>query len=284
MSFSNKIPVYRWSEDSDVAFQWDEEWSVPAFYVRLGRHTILVEPRSSSTTLRLLVSPAYFSMAVDHEYRKKLLGFVLDIGAITRPVPYLRGCLATNDHPEAVLDVPYFVPDEVWARRYETEPLRGSSGRVDVLKGAVLGPVEDLEIIARRYVRGGDTWQGQWSYPGRMEHTTECLSVEEVVDQVAKRELLLPESYRELWEPSNVERGTWLFPSADEVSLYQMLGEPLPFFWPRPRLSEWLLEQFDSEGRPRSSGNGKLETGDPSDPEGRPRSSGNWKLETGNPS
>ncbi len=44
---------------------------------------------------------------------------------------------------------------------------------------------------------------------------------------------------------SPAERGKLVLP-ADEVELYQMLGEPIPFLWAEPLFLEWVAE---NEGR-----------------------------------
>ncbi len=54
---------------------------------------------------------------------------------------------------------------------------------------------------------------------------------------------LLPADDADRWWEENTDPGRLLLPD-DEVSLYQMLGEALPYVWPNSRLSEWASEQW----------------------------------------
>lgn len=180
----------------------------------------------------------------DLERRRKFAGLVLELGAVTRPVRSKPGMIQVGLN-ESLVDYPSWVPDDEWVRRYEIGRDRvSSSGRSPSKTGSFIGSVDELSIQSEPSpIRKGVAYVGWWGSPGDKRRTSVCGSVEEVVDEICRLAVMLPASYRSLWEPSNVERGIWVHPSSEEVEIYRYLGDSLPFFWPGQRFSEWLIDQ-----------------------------------------
>ncbi len=61
--------------------------------------------------------------------------------------------------------------------------------------------------------------------------------------------LVLAEPEYSAWFEKNTKVGRFSLPD-DELELYDMLGEPVPYLWPSDRLAEWAAERWPEELRP----------------------------------
>ncbi len=68
-------------------------------------------------------------------------------------------------------------------------------------------------------------------------------SFEQIVDAVVEDYHIVADRDLQAWEAKNLVRGQWVQTSAEEIELYRMLGEPMPFFWQTEQLLEWYLER-----------------------------------------
>jgi len=204
--------------------------------------------------------------------RKKLLGLFLDLG-VGRPCSS-SDLVSTQAGNAPSVPYPRFIPDDLWARRYEevprTESQPWSPSKLEA--EPYLGEIRCLHI-ANLGLGYGQPWRAMWytsmvyvpvwpssTVPTPMygdrawfdgvayfKRSAMSDSFEGVVDRVLDWEMILPESERAGWEAAHVERGTLLLPTREEVELFRLLGEPLPFWWPQVKLAEWLRERLRSE-------------------------------------
>lgn len=66
---------------------------------------------------------------------------------------------------------------------------------------------------------------------------------QETVDEIVKKKFILPKRDRAKWEAENIQRGTLVSPTAEEIELYHALGLQIPIFWPAEELRAWYLER-----------------------------------------
>ncbi len=204
-------------------------------------------------------------------FARKILGLAIDLGISPWSRTY-SGMLGTSktDLEVAVLPYPRWVSDETWENRHDlakkyvrrVRPDTHDNPNLDALAkresdgiGDFFGYIRNL-FLQKESVYGGKMWIGRW-FSGQWKRTAELWSMQDALDAILHDELVMPLSKREAWEAQNVERGEFLLPEPEEVELYRMLGEPLPFFWGTPRLAEWLSERDVGS----SAEHGKLETG-----------------------
>lgn len=129
--------------------------------------------------------------------------------------------------------------------------LEGKGGRsielaeeIDSLERSALFQEDDLERVMEDLDIELDLadlgpWRVEWEMSrGPLESVRSTLR--EVVDDVISMELLLPESVRSALETANVDRGTFVAPSADEVEVFWMLGEENPLLWQIQKFLQWL--------------------------------------------
>ncbi len=164
--------------------------------------------------------------------RKKLTGFVVDVGA-DRPKD--TSCLVvpsgyTGWDARPSVPWPNWVPDERWEGRYEE--IYEYVGQT--WKGGYLGVVGSLEIEGE----SSGHFQVRWKNERRV-----FPSLDLVVDWLCHRYMIRPESERAAWEAENVERGSFIVPTDEEVEVYRMLGEPLPLWWGEEAFEPWLRER-----------------------------------------
>ncbi len=245
--------VYRWSDGSTV--------SVCAGFPRQKAVSFRVQV-SGRTALLLSIFDGEFQHRVVEassrtdwpaELERKILGFVLELGAERWESDY-TGLLYNTEGDTTntqLASYPRFVDDDRWAGRYEEARRLLESGDEDtflgVLRettcfktkgGGITYESKDLKHWKKQKKPFSMSWGGTAPLGG-----VEGPTIEAAVDEACRLELLVPLSGREAWEAEHVERGTWVLPSAEEVELYQMLGEPLPFWWGVERCREWLEEQ-----------------------------------------
>ncbi len=178
---------------------------------------------------------------------KKILGFLLDLGVSGK-----RDGISLLSTPEGgnIAPYPVFVEDDRWNDRYEEAAthLTLSAAPHDFLGALEAASVYLGEVDSNSRSIGPDGITLLWG-PDYATERAYAQTLKEVVDEAIKQAFVLPLSKKDEWDAANIERGTWITPSAEEVELYQMLGEPLPFWWDPERFWEWLEEQ-------RAMGNG----------------------------
>lgn len=255
--------IYTWPDGSFVSAVVD--------HADLSRVTFRVEGSARAVWFGLneddpgVLHPLAMSTYADREecyaeLQSKLLGFALDLD-VRRPWTGTRSSLAYARRGEApALPYPRWVEDPVrWEGRYDEadrhvlrqvarRAMLKSTGLVDfssewqstaLNEDLYLGYVDRLQILPPLFYVD-DTWHatcsGQTGDPtSRYFHG--------LVDQLLDLELILPSSSRRAWEAEHVERGSWVLPNPDEVEVFRLLGEQIPWLWPPRRLDQWLQSQ-----------------------------------------
>ncbi len=197
--------------------------------------TLVVDPEDQIVTPFLVDEP---NRPFSGTRAAKLRGLLLDMGARRLNAGDPTSFVYTRYHFQPILPYARFVPEDRWSGRYEemTELAPNTPGDTSTPLGLFLGLVDGFTLAMNRGNRP------RWSLRlGRFEFDAPTLA--EVVDKLCEHDLILPEFQREAWEAEHVERGTWVCPTAEEVELFRMLGEPLPFFWGAERCVAWLRER-----------------------------------------
>ncbi len=161
---------------------------------------------------------------VPEPFARKVRGLLSDLGVVV---------LALVGRPH-LFRMPSYVPDERWEQRYD-------EAKRFVETGAGM-QVWFLDVVPRPQIVHFDDWftfMWGWYSEGSLQTKT----LEDGVDKMLEMALVVPESRRAEWEAANVERGTFVLPSPEEVELFRMLGEHLPFFWGRDKLVAWTRER-----------------------------------------
>lgn len=169
--------------------------------------------------------------------REKLFGFFYDLR-----LPQLRtsSCLVMNKNELDWINFqgPTCVPDEVFDQRHDearrrfpgpmsSPPFLGANG----LAGAKIQKYPNQPYKAIWHDLDGD------------RRGFETATFEQAVDWMCQDALVFPESLRAEWEAANVERGTWLLPTEEEMEVFHILDEPPPFAWDYDALHGWLSER-----------------------------------------
>lgn len=170
--------------------------------------------------------------------KKRVISFLWDAGAKMTSSHHLfssSGSDIVRPH------VPFFVPDEEWEDRYE-RARRHHLGTADHTPD-FLGPVGEMQIWMSPDQQSFKVrWIATYSSGGFGSFYI-FSSLEGAVDFIVDRFQIWPESRRREWQDS-LDRGTFVRPSPEEVEMYRMLDEPLPFFL--PDAPEWLRSQQPS--------------------------------------
>lgn len=243
--------IYRWQDGSTVTCVVGDPLS------GLGDlYFEICSPGEPKVELWLNGSTLFGEGPVDRSTSKKVLGFFLDLGASR---PFLSSNLGLQLQAVS-LQIPVYVPNDLWANRFDQalQILRSKRTgdlllwEVDIyIKEEDDGGGEDDDEEDEEEDRDGDA---DWDHDRSSVFLTgldeasfgfdfEGGSVEEVVDDFTFDQLILPESGRESWETENVERGSWVLPTPEEVEVYRALGEQLPFWWELEKLEAWLRER-----------------------------------------
>lgn len=208
----------------------------------------------------------------------------LDLVSVLRPPPLWD--VAGGGAEPALAEEPFFVPDQVWATRYDEAALRVSDWermdptsreRLYGTRARSFGPPEgvhssslpdylgvvpffDVHVVPpiltgkrSHALSREEFWSVRWILPGvsnSLHYYENAPTLEEAVDQFLRTRLVLPQSEKEAWDAAHVEYGTWVCPAADEVELFRMLDEPLPLFWASDQLYEWVSERRAAAGAP----------------------------------
>lgn len=236
-----------------VVYRWPDSCSVRAFQIndRDVRLTLCLLPDSRPMGIKLSIfandakdriltswSSGHANWPEDAERRVR--GFALDLGA-KRPDEERIGLVSNytlDQHDVELAAYPRFVDDARWEDRYEEARSifkdRVPSLFLGVVDSFYIGEEEDRPED-RRFI----TVWGEGGVVGSVEAAT----LEEVVDKSLRAALVLPESERLSWEAEHVLRGSFVLPSPDELEVFQLLGEPLPFWWGNERFYHWLWER-----------------------------------------
>jgi hypothetical protein len=217
---------------------------------------VIFELKAFSDTSRRAVVQLDYNDHLSGSQKKKLLGFLLD--------------LQINDHPNDTNDLlygarrrrmatyPRWVTEERWDDRYSSfcSTNRSYSERW-------LGHIRDLNLNVKESGTVKITWSTETTgvsgindgifevkyprYPGSFVSGVFIASdlesaIRMACDTLCEKELLLPISAKDEWESANTEKGRFLIPSEEEVQVFRILDEPLPFFW-KTGLEEFLLER-----------------------------------------
>lgn len=83
-------------------------------------------------------------------------------------------------------------------------------------------------------------WKDAGAYDAVSGAHTEHGTWHELLNAFSNRALLIPSSEMPQWEAENVVYGSWVLPSQEEVEVYRILGEKLPFFWEDDQIDAWL--------------------------------------------
>lgn len=251
--------IYRWDDGSVATIEAlapaDDTLRVHGIVVQLCRHG-----RFGPDRVRLQIFPKVHAglqissqkpqviERIDGVLRRKLLGLCLDLGLgmpRTGTASGLLGC----DSSRKYLPCPRFVPDDRFAERYE-EALQ-TWGAVDPpfsVSPLFLGRVDGVRFQKKR-----DGFVAHWHHdnlPPRNQARVFATdsgvqpTLEAAVDVLVEKNDLRPVSEEVGWWSENAELGNFVLPERDEIELYLLLGEGLPYFWPTDRLVAWLAERM----------------------------------------
>lgn len=250
--------VYRWADGSEVLLTFRGSWSeaenqnILLFMFKMkwsDPHAHSVELEIHSRNYPALYVPAHdFIPTIELVDQKKLRGFVLDLG-VDRLLVNFTGLIATHiGSKPSVVSYPRFFPKETWDARYEHalgHVVSDFSEQTWHRKSSET--VFHVNYLKFRRPKANDepafwrqtTWTYQWYSNGtRIER--EAASLEESVDDILRTENILPESAKEAWDKENVERGAFVLPTPEEVEVFRILDEPLPFFLPWREVEAWM--------------------------------------------
>lgn len=202
------------------------------------------------------------------QQRKRLIGFLLDVGVDDHPSDTTDLLYGARDRRMATY--PRWVDEESWRGRYDSFSLAAEK----ICQRRWLGHIRDLNVqvglsASWSMNRVRVSWSTSTTIHGGLSEGVFGVAYPKVVvpafsvnaipaepwiepdqesairkacDILCEKELLLPISAKEEWEASNAEKGRFLIPSEEEVQVFKILDEPLPFFW-KTGLEEFLLER-----------------------------------------
>lgn len=186
-------------------------------------------------------------VSASKEEQRKILGWILDMGFQIYSNRTHSG-LVSEYSKVHIGRYPRWIPDEIWNLRYLSFSLH-----FEELAPPFLGVIRKLVKQFQYSVETGkcDGIIASWRTESRgsdgsvyaeLDDTPESKerAVVKIVDHICKSELLLPESQRESWESAHSERGRFTQLSPEEVEVYRLLGEPLPYLLPSEELQQWL--------------------------------------------
>lgn len=198
--------------------------------------------------------------------RKKLVGFLLDVGVDDHPSDTTDLLYGVRDRRMATY--PRWIDERLWQARYSLFLVAAEKAH----RARWLGHIRDLNVnvglnassnmskvrvswststtmsgglsegvFGVAYPKGSspvyaDLLPEPWIEPDQES------AIRKACDILCEKELLLPISTKEEWEAANAEKGRFLIPSEEEVQVFKILDESLPFFW-SAGLEEFLLER-----------------------------------------
>jgi hypothetical protein len=238
--------VYQWSDGSLVEMspitQFGEGARLRLVFPGAVSFMISLNPdraafASSPSLANLMRQRGVSEEGVIEKYpqiQAQIRGLLLDLGvAPNRAGVLLRG--ASGD-----ITTPFFVSEDLWRRRFDLakdQSIGGNSFEA-VPDYMGIGNIYRLEI---RYDSWKMNWRISWaSGESGGEVSTTSDTFENAVGLVMKSNNIRPESARAAWEAEFVERGTFLIPTPEEVEVFRILDEPLPFFLPGDEAGKWV--------------------------------------------
>lgn len=243
------IKIYEWADGSSMSMSLSEEGAdllvgyIPSFLpdveIELQTQTGVIFSYNNQIGNRRIVVPK--------KQEKKILGWVLDMGFQLSPYRTHSGLV--SEHTRVQLgSYPRWIPDEIWHLRYLSFSLHFDEFAppfLGVIRKLVkqfqysveTGKCDGIIVSWRTESRGSDG-----SVYAELDDTLESKerAVVKIVDSICESELLLPESQREAWESAHSERGRFIQLSPEEIEVYRLLGEPLPYLLPAEELQQWL--------------------------------------------
>lgn len=255
---SDSVLVYSWYDGSRLRFS-AELATAPGTH---SKRIFFLEGTSSKAVFRMTKEGSfYLSFLPDSEAAEpKLRGFLFDIQYST-----IAGRVVTQNTLGGFRLEPLWLNPEDWRNRAdlllhgrELDERSGSRlielrepynpNAKSILNGEwyiykvseddyrfVTGPIKTFKIPART---------GTYGLPIVIRAKT----LGAVVDKVCKEFGILPDAQREEWAEENVEKGVFVRPTPEEVQLYQMLDEKLPFFLPDEELKQWMAVALSEDG------------------------------------
>lgn len=171
---------------------------------------------------------------------KKHLGWLTDMGFSNDPKNQIDTICVTSSLTGEHRDLyryPRWIEDSEWESRFDE--FESITGYFLCLEGVRTKVSPHDKIFNVR-------WWTETPHQGSftLEMKGDSPSPEEkrkAIDLLCEKELLLPMAEREEWESDHLEKGRFLIPSPEEVEMYRLLDEPLPFFWDPTELLKWIL-------------------------------------------
>lgn|GEM_PF-6925745 len=230
------VVLYRWPDGSHVQVEFHGSWDDAAQANVVTRLFTLQCANGAAATFRLLPAATGFylvgpSPLLPPAAEPHLRGFLLEDG-----VPNGEVFLANS----AILRTPIFVPDDLWDRRHEIaarDHVEGAGGLVS--REPFLGVVRSLvlrRVLLSPDLRHKDLWIAR---VGRNLMVANYLPFDQLVDEVLAKHLAFQESDRDRTRQELAPRGEWVRPTPEEVELFLLLGERLPFLWDAENARDW---------------------------------------------
>lgn len=240
------IKIYEWADGSYLSVFLRKEMSdlvtgyVPSFLpeveIELSMPTNLIYAYNNQIGNQ--------KVSASEEEQRKILGWILDMGFQIYPFRTHSG-LSSIYQKVYLGEYPRWIPDDKWSSRYEDFSLAFKEREPPFL-GVIRGMVRQYQYSDGKVHGIIVSWRTELQDGGSMftelDDTPESRKAvtTKIVDYICKSELLLPESQRESWESAHSERGRFTQLSPEEVEVYRLLGEPLPYLLPSEELQQWL--------------------------------------------
>lgn len=246
---SEQIPIYEWPDGSFLSVLLREEGrDLLTGYVASFLPDVEIELQPETgvvyTYNNQIGNPP---ISASENQQKKILGWILDMGFQIYPLRMYSEISPGSGQKVQIGRYPRWIPDETWNLRYLSFSLNFWESATPFL-GVIRGMVKEFQYSAS-FENDGIivSWRtnsvgSSGSVYAELDETPESKerAVVKIVDQICSSELLLPESQREAWESAHSERGRFTQLSPEQIELYRLLGEPLPYLLPTEELREWL--------------------------------------------
>lgn len=170
------------------------------------------------------------------QIQAQIRGFLLDLGVVPNSAGVLlRG--AAGD-----ITTPFFVSEDLWSRRFELAKAN-RQGNIYFEAAPDYMQIGNIYRLRIWYDTHNMNWHIKWMSREVSVRKYTSDTFENAVGVVMRESNILPESERANWEEANVERGTFLIPTPEEVEVFRILDEPLPFFLPGEEAQKWIKER-----------------------------------------
>lgn len=231
--------IYEWTDGTyvNLFIEFPRFWFLPSF--RNG------EKCRISSIGRLHDGGVVYHVSPSEREVKKHLGWLIDMGFSNDTKNYVDTICITSNLSGKRRDLyryPRWIDNAAWENRFKefSSSLLGTSDFL-CLDGVRTKVSPHDQIFTVRWLtetphEGSFTLQMAGPEPSQEE-------LRKAVQILCEKELLLPISQKEEWESMNLEKGRFLIPSPEEVEIYRLLDEPLPFFWKQEDLLKWLVER-----------------------------------------